>query len=189
MWVSAFQQPSRLFERQRSSNQRPHLQRLFSPSSCLCVCVCVCGLISDAWWSFQSICRLGAHQFVLTLLSLLLFIFFPPFSSPAWSNPAKVPSVSWDVDAAHFLLLSTRLTDPLGSLCWHQSDIIGTVCVICAFPWENVLYTCVKYWHKRESLLFFIFAFSWGNPRKTNFQMKQCFYFASFHDVSPLFKR
>lgn len=40
-----------------------------------------CELIRDAWWSSQSICRLGAHQFVLTLLSSI-------FS--AQSNPAEM---------------------------------------------------------------------------------------------------
>lgn len=67
---------------------------------------------------------------------IIIIYIFPPFSSPARSNPAKVLRVSRDVKAAHFLLLSTRLTDPLGSLCCCQSDVSGLFVSSVHFLWK-----------------------------------------------------
>lgn len=95
----------------------------------------LCGLIRDAWWSSQSVCRLGAHQFDLTLLSLF-------FS--AQSNPTEM--LEWRCQLYRFLS-AQQYTEKFMVVMWIKvfvtMDLAGEVyreicclceIILCAIP-------------------------------------------------------
>lgn len=150
MIISWFREPSLLFEWQLRYNHQPHLQSLFfllhHPH------FPVCGLIRDAWWSFQSICRLGAHQFVLTLLSLFFFSL-----SPARSNPAKM--LEWSRQRDGFLPAQHKHRQICSRLSAAVSQIYLRAYVTGAVPVENVSYSCTLHTWNTEILQEPVFAF------------------------------